>query len=310
MAITARPYTGIEDFKKMTYVLREGRKASRHSGYIHIGDLNWWAYYITPRHNTMNETAFIWEDDNGAVLGWSLLSPHYNTFDVFVHPSERNGQRREQMLLWTEARMAEVQRQRGKDHLVVGFLWQDDEVWINMLAKHNYALDAEESVYVYMVHPLEDIPQPTVPDGFTVRSVCGEEDAEARAEVHRASWARPGFESYMSTERYRAFMQAPDYRPELDVVAAAPDGRFAASAMMWLDAENALGHYEPVGTNPEFRRMGLGKAVLWEGLRRVKALGAREATVMPIESDPVAMALYTSAGFEPKNRSLTYSKTI
>ncbi len=310
MAINARPYNGIEDFHKMTHILREGRKASRHSGYIHIGDLNWWAYYITPRHNTMNETSYIWEDDNGAVLGWSLLSPHYGLFDLFVHPDERSSERRAHMLSWTEERMIEVQRQRGKNRVGIGSLWQGDDVWMNLLAKHGYALDTEEHQYVYMVHPLVDIPEATLPDGFVVRSVRGEEDVEARAEVHRAAWARPNFESFMTAERYREFMKAPDYRPELDIVAVAPDGRFGASAMVWLDEENALGHYEPVGTNPEFRRMGLGKAVLWEGLRRVRALGATDATVCPLENDPVAMGLYTSAGFQPVNKIVSYTKTI
>jgi mycothiol synthase len=80
--------------------------------------------------------------------------------------------------------------------------------------------------------------------------------------------------------------------------------------MVWLDEENKLGHYEPVGTNPEFRRMGLSKAVLWEGLRRLKARGATEATVMPIETEPVAMALYHAAGFQPMNKVVSYTKSI
>jgi GNAT superfamily N-acetyltransferase len=307
MAIHARAYTGIEDFHKMTHVLREGRKVSRHSGYIHIGDLNWWAYYIIPRQCPFNELAYIWEDDNGAVLGWSLVSPNEGVFDVFVHPSERNSARRVEMLAWTENRMRE---QQGKDSVTIASVFVDDEVWINMLTKNGYTLDTEERTYVHMVHSLEDIPVPKLPDGFTVRSVRGVEEADARAEVHAAAWARPGFQSWMTGERYRAFMTAPDYRHDLDIVAVAPDGRFAANAMMWYDAENAMGHYEPVGTNPEFRRMGLGKAVLWEGLRRVKALGAREATVDPVEDAPVAMGLYVAAGFQPINKIVTYTKNI
>jgi mycothiol synthase len=310
MAIHAKPYIGVEDFHKMTYVLREGRKASRHSGYVHIGDLNWWAFYIIPRHIPFSEVAYIWEDDNGAVLGWSLLSPGEGVFDVFVHPSELNSERRTEMLSWTEERMIEIRRTQGKDTVSIASVFVDDEVWINMLTKHGYTHDTEERTHAHMVHSLEDIPVAKLPDGFTLRNVRGVEEADARAESHAAAWARPGFQSWMNGERYHYFMTAPDYRNDLDIVAVAPDGRFAANVMMWYDAENALGHYEPVGTNPEFRRMGLGRAALWEGLRRVKALGAREATVDPIETDPVAMGLYTAAGFQTINKIVTYTKNI
>jgi ribosomal protein S18 acetylase RimI-like enzyme len=63
-------------------------------------------------------------------------------------------------------------------------------------------------------------------------------------------------------------------RADLDIVAIALDQRFAAFATCWVDQGNRVGQFEPVGTAPEFRRQGLGQAVLSEGLRRMQQHGA------------------------------------
>ncbi len=49
---------------------------------------------------------------------------------------------------------------------------------------------------------------------------------------------------------------------------------------------------EPVATVPEYRRLGIGRAVVLEGMRRCAALGAREAYV---GND---LPVYRSLGFE------------
>ncbi|NWF70635.1 MAG: hypothetical protein HXY40_16235 [Chloroflexi bacterium] len=58
----------------MAHILRAGRTAWRHSGYVHISDLNRWTYYIMLRHAPMQQVAYIWEDESGGVSGWSLFS--------------------------------------------------------------------------------------------------------------------------------------------------------------------------------------------------------------------------------------------
>ena len=85
------------------------------------------------------------------------------------------------------------------------------------------------------------------------------------------------------------------YRADLDCVVRAPDGRFAAYCMCWLDAENRVGEFEPVGTRDEFRRRGYGRAVCTFALRRLYEEGARQAIVYCV-SEP-ACALYESLGF-------------
>jgi ribosomal protein S18 acetylase RimI-like enzyme len=89
--------------------------------------------------------------------------------------------------------------------------------------------------------------------------------------------------------------RAPLYRRDLDLVAVAPGGEFASFCTVWFDNVNRMGVFEPVGTAPAHQRRGLGKAVMSEGLRRLKHLGATLATVGSYSNE--AGALYSSLGF-------------
>ena len=60
---------------------------------------------------------------------------------------------------------------------------------------------------------------------------------------------------------------------------------------------NGVGLFEPVATHPDFHGKGLGKAVMAEGLRRMKAAGMRRAVVGFDPDNAAALALYTSLGF-------------
>ncbi len=71
----------------------------------------------------------------------------------------------------------------------------------------------------------------------------------------------------------------PDYREELDMAIAGPQGDVVSFATVWLDVKNALCVLEPVGTAPEHRRKGLAEILIAEGCRRAAAYGARTAYV-------------------------------
>jgi predicted N-acetyltransferase YhbS len=61
---------------------------------------------------------------------------------------------------------------------------------------------------------------------------------------------------------------------------------------MFYEENNQYAYVEPVATDPDFRRLGLGKAAVLEGIRRCAASGAKEAFV---GSDQL---FYQAIGFE------------
>jgi ribosomal protein S18 acetylase RimI-like enzyme len=100
------------------------------------------------------------------------------------------------------------------------------------------------------------------------------------------------------------------YRSDLDFVIEGPDGSLAAAANGWFDEENRVGEFEPVGTHPAHRQLGLGRALMLFGLQRFREAGASEAIVgCRGDADyPVPKLLYESVGFRELSRELRFKK--
>lgn len=139
---------------------------------------------------------------------------------------------------------------------------------------------------------------PDAPDlapGYTVRTTDPDDpaDCQAIADLLNAAFNRT---SHNGAE-YRMFTRlAPSFRPELDLVAVAPDGSFGAYVGIPYDEANGRGIFEPVCTHPQHRRLGLALALMQEGLHRLRALGAQDATVETGDMIP-ANRLYAAMGF-------------
>jgi len=61
---------------------------------------------------------------------------------------------------------------------------------------------------------------------------------------------------------------------------------------LWFDPVNKFGYVEPVATDPDYRRLGLGTAAVLEGIRRCAELGA---TVAYVGS---TLPIYLAMGFK------------
>ena len=71
----------------------------------------------------------------------------------------------------------------------------------------------------------------------------------------------------------------PNYRLDLSIVSVAPNGDYVSFGGIWYDPLNRFGYVEPVATDPDYRRRGLGRACVLEGIRRCGELGATAAYV-------------------------------
>jgi ribosomal protein S18 acetylase RimI-like enzyme len=164
----------------------------------------------------------------------------------------------------------------------------------------------DEPFYTHHHISLSDLRSPVVPDGFTLRHVRPDE-VEKRAAGHRAAWSDVA-PSQVSDEDFAAVMSTWPYRPELDWVVEAPNGEFAATALIWYDEVHRAGLVEPVGCAPAYRRRGLGQAVNLAALDALREAGGTEARVCPRGDDdyPQARALYQSIGFKPGTRTELY----
>lgn len=306
MNINLRPYRDEHDLESMRIILVEGKRAVGPVYYVHIGDLNWWLFYLD---QDFQKRIHLWENDyDGSVMGWGLFSPRFRAFDVFVHPDQSLHEQRKCLFIWAEEQMSRIAREQGGKDLRTMWVSEYDSQLITHLESRGFARSNYHMVY--MQQPLgEIISEPQLPQGYCLRHVAGEHEVEQRAMVSHAA-----FESSKPIERYTKdylrFMHSSVYTPELDLVVAAPSGQFAAFCICWLDKVNQVGYFEPVGTHPDFRQRGLGAAVLREGLWQMKARGMRVASVC-VESDNLAaQKLYESVGFCEIHRIYTYVKEL
>ena len=93
---------------------------------------------------------------------------------------------------------------------------------------------------------------------------------EAAFQAHADAWAPTSTRPRVT----RASGRRPTYRSDLHVLVEAPDGTMAASTIMWLDEANQTAEFEPVGTHPGYRRLGLGTAMLLHGMHLAREAGS------------------------------------
>lgn len=246
------------------------------AGVYHIGDVWWYlALHDEPR-------IAIWEDEAGQIEGFVWLEGP-NAPLMHIRPDLRGTGRLEgPMLAWAaQAWPAEAAWTR---------VYESDTATTRWLLANGWSEDSFAMV-VHRRDMAQPIAPPVVPDGFALRHVA-ESELEERVEAHRDAF----HPSKLTLEKYLRARVAPDYDPELDIVAVAPDGTIAAYCIAWYDPANRIGYFEPVGTRAAFRGQRLGQGVLNEALHRLLARGARETIVATEEHNAPARRLYESVG--------------
>jgi mycothiol synthase len=298
MSLVARQMEGEADYERARRMLIAYVGSGNEYHYCTIGDLDWWRF--TSNDPAPLGAARIWLDGDEAIgVAW----PGGDQVDLLVHPDHRDLE--DAMLDWAESQHRA--RHAGEDEIppFTAFPYDGDTERVARLRRRGYERTAY--CYRYRRRPLDGpVPAPILPPGYTLRHVAGEADLGARVNVHRAAFAP----SKMTTAKHRAVMAAPTYRPELDLIAVAPTGTFASYCIAWYDEANRIGVFEPVGTDPEFQRRGLSKAVLTEGLRRLQGLGARIAYVNTNGDNVAANPLYEAVGFRVVDENHAWKKAF
>ena len=137
----------------------------------------------------------------------------------------------------------------------------------------------------------QPVGSPSLPPGYRLQSLAEDDDLARSSRALWRGFGHPG-EPPVDSVADRAFMQsAPGFRRELNLVVVAPDGAFVAYAGLWLEPVHRIAYVEPVATDPDHRRLGLGRAAVLEGARRCFAEGAPAAYV------GTDMPFYRSLGF-------------
>jgi mycothiol synthase len=292
MRIQMRPYAGESDQRAMLALVQRFPEDN-----LHVADL---PYRLSSWALDDAGNAGLWQDAAGRLLGWAALQTPFRALDYAYHPHGRELGLGPAMLTWAIRRATALAGQPAGRPAWRVSARADQADRLGDAQRAGFAPDPalEQAL---LTRPAAPAPTTGLPAGFRIRPLAGPVEAEAYAGGRRAACGAAG----MTAAWKACSMRAPEYRAEIDLVVAAPDGRPAAFCCGWLGADGAgdtVGQIEPLGVRPEFRRLGLGRAVLREGIRRMHALGARETRAQADLSDDAARTLYAGAGFRLAQR--------
>lgn len=294
MTMVSRPYQNENDYWRIRNFLQEVlllNGTREHSWHVARWDYLRW-HFIKNCHlcPPLEEITTLWEDAQGKIA--AVLHPlDPGEAFIHVHPAFRTPGLEAEVILHAEATFNNY-RSDGSRRLYIP-VDEDDLVRKEVLCRLGYV--GTGNLGWEHFHDLDvPLPEPPIPPGYVLRSM-----GEVKEHPQRswASWQAFHFdepdEDYDGDWTWYANIQrCPLYRRDLDVVAATPDGSIAAFCTIFYDDATRSAVTVLVGTAAPHKRRGLGKAVLSEGMRRLKQLGCLR--VFAKADDRVADALYTS----------------
>lgn len=292
LTIHNRPHQGDRDFMAVRQFLMDTYG-------LFQSEMNWelrrwegWYYHVLEAdlhgERPWEKVVRLWETSDGRLVG-VVIPEDPGDIHLQVHPDFRRLE--PEMLAWAEAQLA-IPTVEGQHGLTVWAL-DSDESRTTLLAQRGYQ---RRHTWTQRRRPVADaVPDITCADDYSIRSLRPDERADARrwlactSAVFGHSEMVP--EMWVTFEKY-----APSYNPDLQIVAVAPDGSFAAVAGLTVDRQNRTAVFEPVGTHPDHRRKGLARAVMAEGLQRLQRLGSADVVFVATGNDNSANRLYAGMG--------------
>lgn len=272
-----------------------GRIWRTESGW-HIGDVVWGRYQHIGREPEWRTA--LWEA-GGQVVAWAWVHLP-DRLELCVDPAHAD--LGPEVIAWAESVVTAP--------AIRGYVMAAETYLTGVFEAAGYRAVDDPAYLIRYVHDLVELPDPVLPDGYLVRPVRADDphDIAQRVDVHRS-----GFHpSRVTTDSYANVMAAWPYRADLDWVAQAPDGRLAASCLIWWDEANQVGELEPVSAHADFRRQGLATATCLGALRALRDLGARTAVVCSHEGPghEAPRALYQGLGFVDVTHTVKYTREL
>ena len=284
MNFSSRDFVGIDDLPIITAFFDEARELVGHDkSPLHAGDV-WWRYGRDEPE--LHQFRLWFEADKLIGIGWVTFGTN---LEIHLHPNL------EDHVYDVVAReIVDWAKKVCPENINIESIPENNKL-IRLLESYGFVLyDYDFLMYAFDLK--NPIPDTELPNGLEVRHVLEPEYAE-RVSVHRDAFDPSKF----TLERYARVRSMPGYNPNLDLVVSTPENNFASYCIVWLS--NGVGLFEPVGTRAAYRRQGLGKAVILEGFKRLKTLGAHTALVY---SRPKNRKFYESCGFQVINRFVGY----
>lgn len=288
LTISKRLYEREVDYDKVYQLLVETYQEGKF--------INWlpsrWEYmhYHPYYKDELTSKSALWEEDGKLVAAVHNELGEGDAFFTFRPTYEYLF---EEMLEHAEKHLAKDEE--GKRKLTIHANDFNGEL-IEILKQKGYTR-AEEHLQHFTICTFDmeqEFPQIKLPEGYSVISLADDNDFKKIDRVLWRGFGHDGEPAEGGVEDRELMQSAPNFRKDLNMVTVAPNGDFVSYAGFFLQEDIKVGYVEPVATDPEYRRLGLGTAAMLEGIKRCIESGAN--TVIVESSQP----FYLSMGFQPQ----------
>lgn len=316
--LTARPYTDEADLPLIADMLNLCETVDQLEEGTSVEELR--AEFAYPSTDPQRDLR-LWEAADGTLIGFGqvFVPTSDQEADGFlwfrVHPEHRDGTVEAEIIRWAEQRMREIGQQRQVPAMLRSGSRSDRPERLALLEQHGFTI---ARYFLRMRRSLDaPIPDLPMPEGFTLRHLAGQHEVPAWVELFNLSFIDHWNHHALTVEDRLHWATEPSYRLEQDLIAVAADGTFAGFCKCFINDEQnqRMGRREGwislLGTRRGYRGVGLGRALLLAGLRRLKADGC-DAALLGVDAASLtgATKLYESAGFETIHTIVAYRKDL
>ena len=286
MSVTVRNYDHETDYTRVGRFLTDTYQSGRHHD-------NWflsrWEYM---HFHPMLDTAAlprigIWEEDDN-IVGVANYEDKPGTAYFQVHPDY--GFLKPEMLTYA-AENLNSSKDDGSRY-IAAFINDFDSEFTAAAEKQGFKRSTGPSECMSEFPIPEKLPEISLPDGYEIISLADRDDLHQTNRLIYRGFNHPGEPPESGLEERRLMQSAPNFDKNLNIIVRTTNGDYCSYAGIWYEPEIRIAYVEPVCTDPDYRRIGLGTAAVLESIRRCGELGA---TVAFVGSE---MPFYLAMGFK------------
>ncbi len=295
MTVSFRNNCSIKGFGEDYYLIR--------NFLVSIEDTNYsfgrWDWMVT--HSYLDETGLskiaVWEDCNEIV---ALVTYDLSLGMSFLLVKAEYDYLKEEMLTYAMAELAE-----NKTFKVL--ITENDADFQDIATTMGF-LPTNESEDVAHFPVDSDKLNYILPEGYSIQSLSENLDVYKYGKVlwngfdHEANGEGKFNPSNDELEALEKELIRPNVNLDIKLAVVNSKGDFVSYCGMWQDPKSQYSIVEPVATDPAYRRLGLGRAAVLEGIKRCAALGSRTALVGSNQE------FYYSIGFKPYSKSTWWER--
>jgi predicted N-acetyltransferase YhbS len=243
--------------------------------------LNWlqprWEYmHCHPYINNMDlsKIGVVEEDDD--IVGVANFEHQPSQIYLHVHPDYP--QLKEQLVEYAERTFRGPSSKDEREHVAI-FVNNKDPVLESIVKDRGFVKHPDYSEIHSRIGSNDPVQEVHLQDGYSLQSLADENDLKKINQVLWRGFNHEGPPPEDEIPSRRQMQSAPNFNKDLNIVVVAPEGHYVSYSGIWYVEQGRVAYVEPVATDPDYRRMGFGKAAVLECARRVREMGAKDIWV-------------------------------